>query len=97
MPIGWDPGDGGGGGQPPRPPATEPRPPDPEPDDPWDRWREAVPVIWEMWRTNGDERVCPICGPLSGLEYQTGHGPTPPLHPNCRCIRETSRIELLLR
>jgi len=91
-PIGWDPGDGGGVADPPR---AEPHPD--LPDDPWERWREAYPVIWETWRTSGDERVCPICGPLAGVEYRAGEGPTPPLHANCRCTRETTRVEWLLR
>ena len=87
-PIGWDPGDGGG--------VVDPPAPDPR-DDPWERWREAFPVIWEVWRTRGDERVCPICGPLAGREFQAGAGPMPPLHTNCRCTRETTRVEWVLR
>jgi hypothetical protein len=96
MPIGWLPGDGGGA-TPARPPQVGPRPPDPQPDDAWDRWREAVPLIWERWQTRGDERVCPICGPLAGMEFPGGAGPTPPLHPNCRCQREVSRVEWVMR
>ena len=92
-PIGWDPGDGGGVIN---PPPLEPHPPDSR-EDAWERWREAYPVIWETWRTSGDERVCPVCGPLAGLEYQAGAGPMPPLHANCRCIRETARVEWVLR
>lgn len=41
------------------------------------------------WRTNRDEKVCPICGPLDGqpervwaAEFPDG----PPAHPNCRCM-----------
>lgn len=79
-----------------RRPREDPRPPDPV-DDPWERWREAYPVIFEVWRTNEDERVCPICGPFAGLEFQAGDGPTPPLHANCRCVRETRRVEWRLR
>jgi hypothetical protein len=99
MPIGWLPDEGYDRppGTAPRPPGPDPRPPDPPEDDRWDRWREAYPVIWEIWRTSGDERVCPICGPLAGLEYQVGEGPLPPLHGNCRCVRVTSRVEWRLR
>jgi hypothetical protein len=102
MPVGWLPGDGGDGGRrppspPPRPPRVPPRAPDTPLEEPWDRWREAIPVIWQVWRTNGDERVCPICGPLAGLEFLAGEGPQPPLHPNCRCEREVSRVEWVLR
>lgn len=100
MPIGWLPGDGDddrGSRRPPRSP--DPRPPGPEPDrdDGWERWREAYPVIFEIWRTTADERVCPVCGPLAGLEFRAGEGPQPPLHLNCRCQRVQSRVEWRLR
>ena len=93
MLIGWLPGDEGGG----RPPAIDPRPPAPIDDDPWDQWREADAVIWHVWRTSGDERVCPVCGPLAGIEFRSDAGPVPPLHGNCRCRREVSRVEWVLR
>lgn len=96
MPIGWLPGDGGGE-TPTRPPQVGPRPPEPPPDAAWERWRTAVPITWERWHTRGDERVCPICGPLGGLEFPGDAGPLPPLHPNCRCHREVSRVEWVLR
>jgi hypothetical protein len=41
----------------------------------------------KMWRTSGDERVCPICGPNNDKperEWTQVSGP-PPAHPNCRC------------
>lgn len=42
----------------------------------------------QVWRTSGDERVCPICGPLNGKRKSEGWsgvtGP-PPAHVNCRC------------
>lgn len=69
----------------------------PDRDDSWDRWREAYPVIFQLWRTNGDERVCPVCGPLAGREFEAGVGPEPPLHVNCRCQRVQSRIEWRMR
>lgn len=106
MAIGLLPGDRGGGRRPreePRPPLGEPRSPalPPRSHDPgeeaWERWREAYPVVFEVWRTSGDERVCPVCGPLAGLEYEAGAGPLPPLHGNCRCVREASRVEWRLR
>ena len=81
-----------------RRPREEPRPPIRGPVvDPWERWREAYPVIYEVWQTSGDERVCPVCGPLAGREYEVGIGPMPPLHHGCRCVRETSRVEWRLR
>lgn len=54
---------------------------------------------WE-WRTAMDERVCPICGPLHGVQLTMGESFTgfvpddirirddisaPPAHPRCRC------------
>lgn len=44
---------------------------------------------WE-WRTSDDERVCPICGPLSGKQREMGEPfdigiEAPPAHPRCRC------------
>ena len=103
MPFGLLPGDGPGDTRLP-PDGPEPLRPDPPPDhlgpereDAWERWREAYPVIFEIWRTTADERVCPICGPLAGLEFQAGHGPQPPLHHNCRCQRVTTRVEWRLR
>lgn len=43
-----------------------------------------------IWRTAVDDRVCPICSPLEGLQENPsgGFGPqnlTPPAHPRCRC------------
>ena len=95
-PVGLDPGDRGVPIRPePRPPRQPPNPP-PE-DDPWNRWREATPIIWQVWRTSGDERVCPICGPLNGLEFAADTGPMPPLHINCRCQRLYAHTEWRLR
>jgi hypothetical protein len=91
--IGIEPAGRGG-----RRPREEPRPPVREPgEDPWERWREAYPAVFEVWQTSGDERVCPVCGPLAGHENEAGTGPMPPLHGNCRCQRVTSRVEWRLR
>jgi hypothetical protein len=49
--------------------------------------RQAIPTIWTRWQTAADERVCPICGPYVGRAWPQGEGPSPPLHPNCRCVR----------
>lgn len=62
-------------------------------------WEEArrqgfLPAdVKVKWMTGRDERVCPACGPLHGVEvvlggtWETALGPVdgPPLHPNCRC------------
>jgi hypothetical protein len=44
------------------------------------------------WRTNNDDLVCELCGPLHGKtaegtdgEYPLGGGQGPPRHPRCRC------------
>lgn len=49
-------------------------------------WAASGVVSGYRWQTARDERVCPICGPLHGEEYDqedTEH--LPPAHPNCRC------------
>lgn len=45
--------------------------------------------LGDLWITENDARVCPICSPLHrtrrefwGLKYVNG----PPAHPNCRCV-----------
>lgn len=44
----------------------------------------------KRWITAGDERTCPICGPMNGKEI-SWESPwefgdlMPPVHPNCRC------------
>lgn len=41
-----------------------------------------------VWHTSGDEKVCPICGPLSGQPedvWQDEFPDGPPAHVNCRC------------
>lgn len=41
-----------------------------------------------VWRTNADEIVCPICGPLEGKrreEWPFMVSDGPPAHVNCRC------------
>lgn len=50
--------------------------------------------IAKTWRTQADERVCAICGPLDnksiGMDehFKSGSfsGPIPPAHPQCRCV-----------
>jgi len=60
-----------------------------------DRWRDEAIEDWNTisagitrvrWATRGDERVCPICGPLEGRIYRKGQFLPPlPAHANCRC------------
>lgn len=38
-----------------------------------------------MWDATLDDVTCPICGKLDGQVYETGKGPRPPAHVNCRC------------
>lgn len=50
--------------------------------------------IVKTWRTQADERVCPICGPLDQTSVGVGDdfqslgftGAIPPAHPQCRCV-----------
>ena len=65
-----------------------------------DDLRAALPVVgrtWTRWQTAEDERVCPECGPLDGLAWPEGEGPSPPLHNHCRCAREFAFVELSTR
>lgn len=38
-----------------------------------------------MWDATLDDITCPICGRLDGQVFESGKGPRPPAHPNCRC------------
>lgn len=57
------------------PDATAPDPP------------RTITVFIYQWRTAGDDRVCPTCGPLDGATFENGDGPHPPAHVGCRCQR----------
>jgi len=39
-----------------------------------------------IWYTAMDERVCPVCGPLNGQEFELDQIPPIPAHPQCRCL-----------
>jgi SPP1 gp7 family putative phage head morphogenesis protein len=47
------------------------------------------------WITAGDERTCPLCAPMDGVQVDLranfdtpgGSVPGPPLHPRCRCTQ----------
>ena len=58
-----------------------------------------------VWVTAADERMCPVCGELEGVEIgmegqydfsrvnsRLPSGPTPPAHPNCRCAVDYREI-----
>lgn len=45
-------------------------------------------TLLEIWVTERDSRVCPICSPLEGTngdEWGQQFPDGPPAHPNCRC------------
>jgi len=42
-----------------------------------------------VWYTALDERVCPVCGPLNGQEFELDQAPSIPAHPQCRCVYAT--------
>ena len=95
---GWDADldPGAGGGDPPEPPGpwdgppeVGPTPGDPDPPeggDPLDPPPVRVVRVY-AWRTAGDDRVCPACGPLDGTRWEDDDGPMPPAHAGCRCAR----------
>lgn len=45
---------------------------------------------WKMWKTRGDFRTCLTCRKNNGIIYDIDEipNPSPPAHPNCRCIIE---------
>ena len=53
-------------------------------------WKASGEIEKMIWRTNVDELVCKICGPLDGkvvgLDEEFADGISgPPAHPRCRC------------
>jgi hypothetical protein len=42
-------------------------------------------VAVDIWQTNRDDRVCPICGPRHNRKRGDGWTENPPAHPRCRC------------
>lgn len=53
-------------------------------------WQASGVIERKEWRTNNDELVCPVCGPLAGkvvgLDEEFADGiDGPPAHPRCRC------------
>ncbi len=49
------------------------------------KFHERVGVQKLEWMTMGDERTCPVCGPLDGQTYLIEKFPQQPAHPHCRC------------
>jgi SPP1 gp7 family putative phage head morphogenesis protein len=49
------------------------------------KFHERVGVQKLEWMTMGDERTCPVCGPLDGQEFTIDKFPQQPAHPHCRC------------
>jgi SPP1 gp7 family putative phage head morphogenesis protein len=48
--------------------------------------KEGIRMV-EVWQTNNDSLVCPICGPRHGKKVGDGWSKNdgPPAHPRCRC------------
>lgn len=52
--------------------------------------RIGLPLV-PFWRTEEDDRVCPICAPLDGTTkdaWPFAVGAGPPAHVSCRCVLE---------
>ena len=49
------------------------------------KFHDRVGVRRIEWLTMGDERVCPVCGPLDGKVFNLDRFPRQPAHPACRC------------
>lgn len=57
-------------------------------------WKSTGLVQRMVWMTVQDDRVCPLCEPMDGVEIEFGEGP--PLHTACRCYGEPVMSEELL-
>lgn len=60
--------------------------------------QESLGITQFIWRTDRDERVCPICGPLEGETFTWANAPEGGpghAHPNCRCYAEPDLEQLL--
>jgi hypothetical protein len=78
-------------------------------------WKEAVrqgvvpaAEVKRFWVVSADERLCPTCAPVPGLNengvglddlFTTPNGPAlhPPLHANCRCVAYVRRVRAGVR
>jgi SPP1 gp7 family putative phage head morphogenesis protein len=70
-------------------------------------WKSTGYVSGKRWMTGVDDRVCPICAPLHGMEVGLDENGftteafrlglyAPPAHPNCRCFLQPIVSEELL-
>jgi hypothetical protein len=57
-----------------------------------DYWQDILAdedlVAKEVWFTELDDRVCPICLPRHGKAKGEGWSYPPPAHPLCRCTTD---------
>ncbi|MGB5156581.1 MAG: minor capsid protein, partial [Desulfobacterales bacterium] len=49
------------------------------------KFHQHVGIEKLEWMTMGDERTCPVCGPLNGKTFLIDKFPGQPAHPFCRC------------
>jgi len=49
------------------------------------KFHQHVGIEKLEWMTMGDERTCPVCGPLDGKTFPIDKFPGQPAHPFCRC------------
>lgn len=49
------------------------------------KFHQHVGIEKLEWMTMGDERTCPVCGPLNGKTFPIDKFPGQPAHPFCRC------------
>ncbi len=51
---------------------------------------------WKMWKTTLEFKTCLTCRDNNGKIYDIGEiaYPSPPLHPNCRCVIEKLKVLL---
>jgi len=49
------------------------------------KFHQHVGIEKLEWMAMGDERTCPVCGPLNGKTFPIDRFPGQPAHPFCRC------------
>lgn len=61
------------------------------------KFHQHVGIEKLEWMTMGDERTCPVCGPLNGKTFPIDKFPGQPAHPFCRCTNLPVLSEIKLK
>ena len=61
------------------------------------KFHQHVGIKKLEWMTMGDERTCPVCGPLNGKTFPVDKFPGQPAHPFCRCTNLPVLSDVVLK